>query len=154
MTPLFSDIGDLEDDESLQDQFPSFQIPRPSPIESSTSHESDQPLNFSEKVATVLEVLDMVPPPPVIDSPLTKSATPKPVKQGSPAIPAGTSFIKAFNKYQSDLSDQGSKSQTGVKPPVLPRWYRPVETDWHPNELRLNDSWVHLSKNYSPQGFG
>ena len=126
-------------------------VSSPVPRKPELPQEDKDEASVSERLILVRELLQIPPPQPLVDSPFTKSAQSKVNRPCEQNLPQVQSFAKVFQQFKDKIQPKDSKqaSVQAVRPPTLPRMYRPLESDWQPSEQRVNQSFVHIKKGYA-----
>ena len=104
--------------------------------------------SIGHKIQVVRSILDLPQHTVAVQSPYTKSAPERVPKTPVSVLPRVAGFTKVFSEFQLKLK-AGDGTKLVVKPPTLPRHYRPAEKDLQPVEQRVNPAFTHIKTSYA-----
>ena len=104
--------------------------------------------SITSKIQIVRSILDLPQHTVAVQSPYTKSAPEKVPKTSISALPRVAGFSKVFTEFQQKLRS-GEGTKIAVKPPTLPRHFRPTQKDLQPIEQRINPAFTHIKTSYA-----
>ena len=100
------------------------------------------------KIQIVRSILDLPQQTVPVQSPYTKSAPERVPKPPVSVLPRVAGFTKVFDEFRVKLK-AGDGTKLIVKPPTLPRHYRPAELELQPVDQRINPSFTHIKTSYA-----